>query len=392
MIILSVYCDNLYMFRDFKVDFTYNKKIKHPLAENDALFENSRIKVRKNFVILGGNASGKTTFGKLLCIICNYVLGRSIDEEPYLSIEKVRYDKSKNAKFIVEFVIKENLYVLEASFNEKGLVTESIKRQKLYKKYNIINIREKINELKPELEYDVSKDKIAMGFKSFVLGNQKYAEMIERELGFFFLFSEFAKNSYNGMEEDIDVKKLNELLPKIDNSVEKVISLQPIEGKERSLSYMIVFKNGEKVTIPEGKLEGCAPRLSHGTFEAINFIAVLSALPKRNKCIIYIDEQLAHMHTELEAYFIKKAFQNKTNDTQLFFSTHNLEIFNLNIPNNSFVFFNRNDSGYNEMLYPSEKMCKNDRNLRNYYENDYFGVLPDYSTLDETFESENENG
>ena len=247
MIILSVYCDNLYMFRDFKVDFTYNKKIKHPLAENDALFENSRIKVRKNFVILGGNASGKTTFGKLLCIICNYVLGRSIDEEPYLSIEKVRYDKSKNAKFIVEFVIKENLYVLEASFNEKGLVTESIKRQKLYKKYNIINIREKINELKPELEYDVSKDKIAMGFKSFVLGNQKYAEMIERELGFFFLFSEFAKNSYNGMEEDIDVKKLNELLPKIDNSVEKVISLQPIEGKERSLSYMIVFKNGEKV-------------------------------------------------------------------------------------------------------------------------------------------------
>ena len=97
------------------------------------------------------------------------------------------------------------------------------------------------------------------------------------------------------------------------------------------------------------------------------------------------------MHTELEAYFIKKAFQNKTNDTQLFFSTHNLEIFNLNIPNNSFVFFNRNDSGYNEMLYPSEKMCKNDRNLRNYYENDYFGVLPDYSTLDETFESENEN-
>lgn len=148
MIILSVYCDNLYMFRDFKVDFTYNKKIKHPLAENDALFENSRIKVRKNFVILGGNASGKTTFGKLLCIICNYVLGRSIDEEPYLSIEKVRYDKSKNAKFIVEFVIKENLYVLEASFNEKGLVTESIKRQKLYKKYNIINIREKNKRIK----------------------------------------------------------------------------------------------------------------------------------------------------------------------------------------------------------------------------------------------------
>jgi ABC-type oligopeptide transport system ATPase subunit len=390
MLILSIYCDNLYMFNDFKIDFTYNKKINHPLAQKDVLFDGSRIKVRKNFVILGGNASGKTTFGKLLCIICNYIYGRSLEEDN-LNIEKIRYDKTKLARFKIEFVINKDMYVLEASFNENGLVRETLKKHKIFKTYNIKVLREIVSGINPVLEYDANDDnKIAMGFRSFVFGNKKYAELIRKNLGFLFMFSEFAKNSYTGAGK-INIKMLNALLPRIDNSVEKVVSLQSTDSQVHSLSYMIVFKNGEKITIPDGDLRGCSSRLSHGTFESINFIAVLSEMHFREKNIIYIDEQLAHMHTELEAYFIRKAFLVKPNNTQLFFTTHNLEIFNLNIPNNAFLFFNRNSSGYNETIYPTEKMCKNDRNLRSYYENDYFGVLPEYSTLDEIFERESEN-
>ena len=54
------------------------------------------------------------------------------------------------------------------------------------------------------------------------------------------------------------------------------------------------------------------------------------------------------------------------------------------------MFFVRNKEGFNEAIYPSEKLNKNDRNLRNYYENDYFGVLPDYSVLDTLFEENND--
>ncbi len=73
MIILRVACDNFYMFKNFEVDFTYERKNNHYLSENDKLFADSNIKVRKNLIVMGSNASGKTTFGKLLCLILNFI-------------------------------------------------------------------------------------------------------------------------------------------------------------------------------------------------------------------------------------------------------------------------------------------------------------------------------
>ena len=36
-------------------------------------------------------------------------------------------------------------------------------------------------------------------------------------------------------------------------------------------SYLITFKNNETLTVPDGDLRRCEKRLSHGTFEAIDF-------------------------------------------------------------------------------------------------------------------------
>ena len=80
MIITKVSCDNMYMFNNFSLDLTYQKKRKHQLSENDVLFDGSKIKVRKNVIIMGGNASGKTTFGKLLCFISNYIFCGQIED------------------------------------------------------------------------------------------------------------------------------------------------------------------------------------------------------------------------------------------------------------------------------------------------------------------------
>ena len=86
MIITKVSCDNMYMFNNFSLDLTYQKKRKHHLSENDVLFDGSKIKVRKNVIIMGGNASGKTTFGKLLRFISNYIFrGQVVDDFFHLS-------------------------------------------------------------------------------------------------------------------------------------------------------------------------------------------------------------------------------------------------------------------------------------------------------------------
>ena len=79
-----------------------------------------------------------------------------------------------------------------------------------------------------------------------------------------------------------------------------------------------------------------------------------------------------------------KAFQ-LNRSSQIFFTSHNSELLDLNLPNNSFILFKRNENGYNEMVYVSDKVKKNDRRIRYLYENDFFGVLPDYSILDKYF-------
>ena len=63
-----------------------------------------------------------------------------------------------------------------------------------------------------------------------------------------------------------------------------------------------------------------------------------------------------------------------------------MQMLKLSVPVNSFIFFRRNSEGFNECVYPSDTMNKNDRKLFGYYENDYFGILPDYSPLDKFFD------
>ena len=110
-------------------------------------------------------------------------------------------------------------------------------------------------------------------------------------------------------------------------------------------------------------------------------------MKKERNSIIFVDEKLPHLHSELEAYLIKKAFLVQR-DSQVFFTSHNIELLDLNIPYNAFMLFRRNGE-FNEAFFVNDKFNKNDRSLKNYYENDYFGILPDYSDLDVYFEGNN---
>ena len=149
-----------------------------------------------------------------------------------------------------------------------------------------------------------------------------------------------------------------------------------------SIPTVILFKNGKSQTVPDGNLGNLrGNRLSQGTTEAILYSSILSYL-KHAKCsTIYVDECLSHMHSELEKYLIWLSILLKEKDSQLFFTTHNVEICDLQLPTNAFLFLKRNKEGLNEAFWANTKLIKNDRSFRNYYENDYFGVLPDYSSL-----------
>ena len=393
MVILRVACDNFYMFKNFELDLTYSRKVNHPLSKDDELFEGSRIKVRKNLIVMGANAAGKTTFGKLLCVVLNFIRGNNLDDQ-YFALEKIQYDKSRDASFEIEFFVNGVAYLLKASFRDYNLQQEQVFRQKVYPTYSIQKLRNRLRTSSAIETFDANDKQMNIGFKSFAFSvskPSKFDESVNR-LGFWFMLSEPISNA-TVYRSEVDIEFLDKMLPAIDNSVKSVKRLQVEGDSTPTNSYQISFKNNETLTVLNGDLKTCGYRLSHGTFESIDFVFSLSVLRKGLASIFYIDERLSHMHPELEIYLARQAFLQKPKDAQLFFTTHDTELFDLNAPNASYMIFRRNSEGFNEVIFVSDRLSKNDRNLRNYYENDYFEVIPDYSVLDKLFEntvSENE--
>ena len=393
MVFLSIYADNVYMFRDFYLDFTVQRRSSHFLSQNDSLFDGSVISVRRKLLILGGNASGKTTFARLLCAIQNYLIGREMSK--YLNLIEKIYDPNRPGIIKAEFALKNVAFSIECEFDTKGVIRESLRRVEIFPTYSTAKLREKLYSSKPVDSYD-RRDSgtgtistiVDSGLISYLLfkpENKSYLDKFRRETAFSYIFSDYASNQ-NSEKLQLTQETLNKIVPHIDNSVERIVALKSEDPAIISNSYMIVFKNGTKLTIPDGDLKNAdRTRLSHGTYEILQFLNFIAGIKNTSNMTAFADEQLPHSHTELEAYFVMKALLISRTD-QLFYTTHNAELLNLNIPPQMVLLFRRNDEGFNEAIYVNERLKKNDRSIKGYYDNDFFGIMPDYSILDEYFE------
>ncbi len=407
MFILNLKCNNFFLFQDLDIDFTYPRKLAYEITKNDALFEGSKIKVRKNIIIMGANAAGKTTIGHLLCLIYNYLIGR--DNGTADDLARSIYAPEHDASFTIEFAIGKTAYRLTTTFDREGLKEEIIHEAPISPAYNITELRERLDSSAP-LYYnrDEEPEQILPGFRSYLLHlkkNERLAALWRTNTQFWFALSSF-RNDPIGKSRlaHINIPMISKILPILDNSVKDVVALVP-EAKISSAaiaeptvpygdhpkSYTIRFKNGQELTIPDGDLSAIhTHRLSQGTVEALAFSTILSCLQTVDDHMIFVDECLSHMHSELEKYLIWLSFLMKKGNSQLIFTTHNVEICDLKLPTNAFLFLKREKDGFNTALWASSKLIKNDRNFRSYYENDYFGVLPDYSSLITLLENDSE--
>ena len=407
MLLLKLECSNFFLFKDLSLDFTYPRKLNSEIAENDEIFPGSKIKVRKHIVIMGANASGKTTLGYLLCLIYNYLVART--DGPADDLRRSINHADLPASFTVEFSIQKTSYRLSATFDKDGLIKETLTQVPILTTHNITELRHSLDIAAPD-EYirDEGKNEIAPGFSSYLLRLKRNKDILRRfrqDIEFWFALSAFDDDpiGQSGLPH-IDISLISKLLPLLDNSVEDVVSLIPqrppiIPAEKNAVgenpgtsygnadkTYAIYFKNGQSAIVPKGDISKInRERLSQGTVEAISFSSVLSFLRKSDHATVFVDECLSHMHSELEKYIIWLSFLMKKPDSQLFFTTHNTEVCDLRLPTNSFLFLRREKDGTNTALWANSRLIKNDRNFRSYYENDYFDVLPDYSDLASIF-------
>ncbi|MDK7178494.1 hypothetical protein QP445_13820, partial [Micrococcus luteus] len=66
---------------------------------------------------------------------------------------------------------------------------------------------------------------------------------------------------------------------------------------------------------------------------------------------------------------------------QLFYTTHNYDVLDMNLPVHSYVFMSKDEEG-TSIVQPEQIINKNDRSLLNYVKNNVFNTLPDMSKME----------
>ena len=99
MIVMKVKLDNLYAFKDFEIDMSYPKKTVKSSIENEFLYGYPNFRYKKVNIIIGSNASGKTTLGKAMMNILNFITTKRTGE-----LEASIRDNTRPASFTFDFV------------------------------------------------------------------------------------------------------------------------------------------------------------------------------------------------------------------------------------------------------------------------------------------------
>ena len=100
MVIMDVKFDYFYAFRNFHMNMAYPKKILHSYIENEFLEGYPNFRYKKVNIIMGANASGKTSLGKMLMNIFNF-----LKKKEFSSITHAICNPALSARFSIDFVL-----------------------------------------------------------------------------------------------------------------------------------------------------------------------------------------------------------------------------------------------------------------------------------------------
>jgi ABC-type multidrug transport system ATPase subunit len=373
MIFLKLKIDNFYMFNATEIDFTYPKKIKNSTIKNEYLAEFPNINYKKVCIFMGANASGKTSLGRLMRAINNYLVGISME----YTLSKI-CNKDNNASFEVIYITPETkeIHQLKAEFNKNGLLFESYRSCELDKTDSLKRTLEKVVDLKPKSNYSQESNYGIEnpGFKSvaYLIGKKICGEIHNWN----YMFNE--SNTSTELDANVNVVLLEKILSTFDPSILKVVKVPEDISKN---SYVVKFFNGDSVIVNDGKILA-EDRLSRGTLESIEVANFINFLTKYNNSTLFLDEKMAYSNSELEISMLNLMIEKLKKNSQLFYTSHNYDILAMNLPSHSYIFMKKDN--FVKVIHP-EKLgyTKNDRSLFGFVKNDVFETLPDTTKIEE---------
>lgn len=368
MIVMNVELHNLFAFDNFHINFSYPKKIVNSTISEECLSEKPNFRYKKVNILMGANATGKTSFGKALMYIFNAVAKRDLDR----MTEWIR-DKSQRAFFSIDFLCDQGAMV-RINCEMMPILRKSGRDFDL-----------KMEVLSATISKNDSYESTVKKLKPMAYEKDQYSSALHRIPRFGWLFT-FPELESKLLLDDLvlDTRILKAVLQTLDTQIRDVEKSEEVDN-----GYIIRSQNGD-VFIQNGEVVE-KNILSGGTRMGIDIGYILSSLKQNRHGFYYCDEKFSFIQSDVEIAMLSLMISWLGKNGQLFFTTHNLNLLEMDLPVHSFTFL-RKDSTI-EPIYPKDLIKKNDISLRNAVRNDVFNMAPDIGkilSLEEDFSDESE--
>lgn len=396
MIITYLKASNLYGFNNTEIDFSYTRKVVDSSIEYEYLPERKNFNFKRVCIISGTNASGKTSLGRVICGIENFLSRKTIIP----TLASAICDSEQPASIEFEFVTPTNniFHKLDLSFVDSGVAVKRLQYISLPigKNDSCSTMRKKLLQVvenkKARNGVYISSDEVGVS-----TAFEKFSELSIEDLSWMFMFSENQNENKIASPANISASLFKKILKAFDPSIESVEALTPANESEKKRKnrkgnisgYLIKFNNGDSVLInSSGEMTADKDdinRFSKGTYDAIKLTSFISRVFVENKfdgsCTHFLDEQMAYTHSDLEQHILNLIVSKLSPLSQFFYTTHNYDVLDMGFPVHSYLFM-RKENSTSSVIQPESSFKKNDRSLLNYVKNDYFNTLPDTSDLD----------
>ena len=363
MAVLRLDLDNILCFNAFSTTFSYPKKLVNSPLQGEYLNQFPKIRYRKVNILVGSNASGKTSLGRA---IWNTFL--FLKEKEAGTISRIVSNPNKGFSILMDCVFSSGL------FFRAEIKKESPESELMVRLRQITAEKEDTYEsLVGRLDEDTPFEHYITALEQFRFGGWNFS-FPSIEDGFDFIHCQYGKEE---KEEFCAIFK--DVLITMDPSIQDVSPSSEIPD-----SYIVRFRDGDAVAITNGDRLSSIRRLSSGTKYAVNVAGVIHAIKKHRNGFYFVDEQFSYVNSEIEIACLSKMIALLNDGEQLFFTSHNTELLKLPLPNHAFNFLRKEEGkeGYQILWTNAATLEKrNNVSIKNLYDNDFFGASPNVERI-----------
>lgn len=359
MVVLDVRLNNFYAFNNFHMNLTYPKKIVGSSIPCEHLAERPNFRYKKVNVIMGANAAGKTTFGRVLMKIFNFMSRMNYD----FLVDAIN-DATKAASFTLDMASSHNtMYHIDCTISpaeENGYTPKNIE----------LEIRTADIRLRDSYESCLKRILDAPYVRK-----SNFADELSKLDPLDWMF-EYPRDTGrilrlpNGSMPFCAV--LENLLKVLDPSIRKVEISKDVKNAYvvRYANRSIILQNGESFD---------TDFLSSGTKAGVEIANVIFSLKKGMYTFYYCDEKFPYVHSDIEKAVLSLMIECLHPNDQIFFTTHNTDILEMDLPKHAFTFL-RKDVDTAEApitcVDASSFLKRSTDSLRTAVENDLFSTAP----------------